>query len=224
MKKVSILGCGWVGKAVVDMLNTNKYDTVCLSRNIEENSIRGEYNCDILLIAIPPRECYLEVLRETLERVDTTTQVILLSSISFYDGKSLVIEAEGLVQHDHDDVVILRLGGLMGYDRIAGKYTAGKVLTSDARTNYVHRDDVVGIIESIIAEDVRDEIFDVVAPLQCTKKEIFAQNAELFGFEKTEFLSGDETGKVLAPTKLCEHLDYTFVKKDVKLFWDFDSD
>jgi len=78
---------------------------------------------------------------------------------------------------------------------------------------------LVGIIESIIAQDVRDEIFDVVAPLQCTKKEIFSQNAEAFGFEKTEFLSGDEVGKVLAPTKLCELLDYTFLKEDVKAFW-----
>jgi hypothetical protein len=219
MKKVSILGCGWLGKALMKVINTNKYYTFCLSRNIEENSIRGGYSCDVLVIAIPPRENYLEVLKETLEKVDAATQVILLSSISYYDGKSLVIEAEDLVQRMHEGALVLRLGGLMGYDRIAGKYTAGKVLTSDARTNYVHRDDVVGIIESIIAQDVRDEIFDVVAPLQCSKKEMFSQNAKAFGFEKTEFLSGDEVGKVLAPTKLCEHLAYTFLKKDVKAFW-----
>lgn len=224
MKKVSILGCGWVGKALVKLLNTNKYDTLCLSRNIEENNIRGGYSSDVLVIAIPPRDNYLEVLKETLGRVEALTQVILLSSISYYDAKSLVIEAEALVQRMHEGAVILRLGGLMGYDRIAGKYTAGKVLTSDVRTNYVHRDDVVGIIESIIAQDVRDEIFDVVAPLQCSKKEIFSQNAEAFGFEKTEFLSGDEVGKVLAPTKLCEHLGYTFLKEDVKAFWQLDSD
>jgi len=224
MTKVSILGCGWVGQALIDILNTNKYEDVCLSRDMEENSAQALYDCDVLVIAIPPRDNYLEVLRETLERIEATTQVILLSSISFYDGKPLVIEGEGLVQRMHEGVVILRLGGLMGYDRIAGKYTAGKVLTSDARTNYVHRDDVVGIIESIIEQDVRDEIFDVLAPLQCSKKEIFSQNAEMFGFEKTEFLSGDEVGKVLAPTKLCKHLDYTFVKKDVKAFWQFDSD
>ena len=224
MKKVSILGCGWVGKALVKILNTNKYDILCLFRNIKENSILGGYDCDVLVIAIPPRDNYLEVLKETLGRVDASTQVILLSSISFYDGKTLVIEAEALVQHDHQGAVILRLGGLMGYDRIAGKYTAGKVLTSDARTNYVHRDDVVGIIESIIAEDVREEIFDVVAPLQYSKKEIFSQNAEVFGFEKTVFLFCDEVGKVLAPTKLCDLLGYTFLKEDVKAFWQNDND
>lgn len=224
MKKVSVLGCGWVGKALVETIDTSKYETLCLSRNIEENRRRGGYGCDVLVIAIPPRDNYLDVLKKTLSRIEATIQVILLSSISFYDGRSLVIEAEGLLQRMHEGTVILRLGGLMGYDRIAGKYTAGNVLTSDVRTNYVHRDDVVGIIESIIAQNVRDEIFDVVAPEQCSKKEIFTQNAEIFGFEKTEFLSGDEVGKVLAPTKLCELLGYTFLKKDVKVFWQFDSD
>jgi len=146
--------------------------------------------------------------------------VIHLSSISFYDGKPLVIEAETLVQSMHEDVVILRLGGLMGYDRVAGKYTAGKVLTSDSRTNYVHRDDVVNILINIISNNIRNEVFDVVAPVQSTKKEIFSQNAKIFGFKETEFLQGDEVGKVLNPKKLCKALGYVFVKEDVRGFWD----
>ena len=216
MKKVAILGCGWVGVTLAEAINANKYETICLSRNIEEN----DYTCDTLVIAIPPRENYLDVLTYTLAKINPNTQVILLSSISFYDGKPLVIEAEALVQSMHAESVILRLGGLMGYDRVAGKYTAGKVLTSDSRTNYVHRDDVVNILINIIKNNIRDEVFDVVAPIQSTKKEIFAQNAKIFGFKETEFLSGDEVGKVLAPTKLCEMLGYVFVKEDVRRFWD----
>ena len=117
------------------------------------------------IIAIPPRENYLDVLEESLMHIEKNTQIILLSSISFYDGKALVVEAETLLQSLDEAVTILRLGGLMGYDRIAGKYTAGKVLTADSRTNYVHRDDVVGIIECIISQYVRGEVFDVVAPI-----------------------------------------------------------
>jgi nucleoside-diphosphate-sugar epimerase len=146
--------------------------------------------------------------------------VILLSSISFYDGKALVVEGETIVHDMCEDVTILRLGGLMGYERIAGKYTAGKVLTSDSRTNYIHRDDVVGIITRIIDKDIRVEVFDVVAPRQSTKKVVFAQNAKKFGFKKTEFLGGDEVGKELSPTKVCGMLDYAFKKPDVLAFWD----
>ena len=216
MKTISILGCGWVGKALQDSL---LHDTYCLSRDRSANSEAQLYDCDVLIIAIPPRDNYLEVIEQTLSHISAQTQVILLSSISFYDGKALVVEAETLLQNLDEDVVILRLGGLMGYDRIAGKYTAGKVLTSDSRTNYIHRDDVVGIIESIIEQDVRGEFFDVVAPIQSTKKIIFAQNAKKFGFKETEFLGGDEVGKELTPTKLCEVLDYVFKKPDVLEFW-----
>ena len=101
------------------------------------------YAVDVLLIAIPPRDNYLDVLEETLVHIDTSAQVILLSPISFYYEKPLVVEAEKRVRKLHKTIVILRLGGLMGYDRVAGKYTAGKVWDFDTRTNYVHRDDKV---------------------------------------------------------------------------------
>jgi nucleoside-diphosphate-sugar epimerase len=177
----------------------------------------------VLIIDIPPStQEYLEVLEESVYylKKENHTQVVFLSSISFYDGKQAVIEAEERMQELLDDVVILRLGGLMGYDRIAGKYTAGKVLTSDSRTNYIHRDDVVGIIESMIAHDVRAEVFDVVAPVQSSKKDIFTLNAKKFGFEKTEFLNGDKVGKTLSPNKLIDTLNYSFKKPDVREFWD----
>jgi len=196
------------------------YEIDCLSKDIEANINAKRYSCDVLVIAIPPRGEYLEVLRETLFYLEKSTQVILLSSISFYDGKPLVIEAEALVQSLHEHTVVLRLGGLMGYERIAGKYTAGKVLTSNTRTNYVHRDDVVGIIYRVISLGLEEEVFDVVAPVQCMKKEIFTQNAKAFDFKDTEFLAGEEQGKVLSPIKLCKMLDYDFVKKDVLGFWD----
>ena len=216
MKKVAILGCGWAGKILAQSIDANKYETICLSHDMEANN----YDCDALVITIPPRDNYLEVLTRTLEKISPNTQVILLSSISFYDGKPLVIEAEALVESMHEGSIILRLGGLMGYDRVAGKYTAGKVLTSDSRTNYVHRDDVVNILMNIILNNIRNEVFDVVAPVQSTKKEIFSQNAKTFGFKETEFLNGDEVGKVLTPTKLCETLGYGFEKEDVRGFWD----
>ena len=217
IKKVSILGCGWVGKTLKTALS---HDVYCLSRDIRANIEAQLYTCDVLVIAIPPRDNYLEVLEHTLSHISLQTQVILLSSISFYDGKSLVVEGETIVHDMCEDVTILRLGGLMGYERIAGKYTAGKVLTSDSRTNYIHRDDVVGIITSIIEKNIRVEVFDIVAPRQSTKKVVFAQNAKKFGFKETEFLGGDVVGKELSPTKLCEVLDYVFKKPDVLGFWD----
>jgi nucleoside-diphosphate-sugar epimerase len=223
IKKVSMLGCGWVGNALKASLESKDNIVQCLLRDTKLNRLTHFYDVDVLVIAIPPStQEYLDVLEESVYylKKENHTQVIFLSSISFYDGKQSVIEAEKLMQQLLDDVVILRLGGLMGYDRVAGKYTAGKVLTSDARTNYVHRDDVVGIIESIIFQDVREEVFDVVSPLQSSKKEIFMLNAKKFGFKPTEFLNGDKIGKVLSPNKLIDTINYNFTKPDVREFWD----
>lgn len=223
MKTVSILGCGWVGNALKASLESHNYVVHCLSRDTKLNRLTHFYDVDVLVIAITPStQEYLDVLKESVYYLnkENHTQVIFLSSISFYDGKQSVIEAEELMQQLINDVIILRLGGLMGYDRIAGKYTAGKVLTSDSLTNYVHRDDVVGVLESIIEQGVRAEVFDMVAPRQSTKKEIFASNAKKFGFEETLFLDGDNVGKILSPNKLIRRLDYHFKKPDVREFWD----
>ena len=94
-----------------------------------------------------------------------------------------------------------------------------KTLPSDSRTNYIHRDDVLGIIKNVIEQNIRSEIFDVVAPKQSSKKKIFAKNAKRFGFKETEFLGGDVQGKVLSPTKLFDVLEYVFKKEDVEKFW-----
>jgi len=216
-KTVSILGCGWIGKALKEALYKEKVN--CLSRDIQENEAKGFYLCDTFVIGIAPRENHLEVIQESLSKLKTTTQVIFLSSISFYNGKKLVIQAEELLQKLCKNAVILRLGGLMGYNRIAGKYTAGKLLPYNSRTNYVHRDDVVAIIQKVIALDVQKNIFDIVAPQQTTKKKIFLQNAKQFDFEKTNFLPHFQETKILTPDKICKECAYTFLQKDVEKFW-----
>jgi len=219
MKVVSVLGCGWVGKVLRDVLSS-EYKVHCLVRDMKENEKDGLYVCDIFIIAIPPKDDYLYVLSKTLDKLKPSTQVILLSSVSFYDGKFLVLEAESLVTKLHKRNVILRLGGLMGYDRIAGKYTAGKTLAHNSRTNYVHRDDVIGIIKSVIKKNIVNEIFDVVAPQQSTKKDIFYTNAKKFGFKETFFLPSCKVAKMLSFRKVCEVLKYNFLKEDVARFWD----
>ena len=221
-KKIAILGCGWVGNALKERLESLGDEVNCLCRDINMDTLVGFYACDVLIIAIPPSDEYLDVLEDVYfslslnEALDT--QIIFLSSTSFYDGKKIIIDAEELAKIKDPNTVILRLGGLMGYDRVAGKYTAGKTI-EDRATNYVYRDDVVGIIESIIEQNIRNKIFNVVAPIQSTRKEIFTQNAKAFGFEETHFEGTFDKTKSLNSEILCEVLGYNFKKEDVKDFW-----
>ena len=221
-KKVSILGCGWVGNTLKETLEVVGYSVNCLAHDFESNMQKNYYEVDVLIIALPPSaKDYLDVLKTTTNALSSQdkTQIIFLSSISYYDAKKMVVDAEVLMQKLVENIVMLRLGGLMGYDRIAGKYTSGKVLAHNSATHYIHRDDVIGIIETIIAKEVKNEIFDVVAPIQSTKKDIFSQNARMFGFDNTEFLDDLDVGKVIAPDKLLQVLGYNFKKVDVREFW-----
>jgi len=221
MKKVSILGCGWLGTALKEQLEKS-YKVTCLSKDIGMNSMVGYYNCSTLVIAIPPStENYLSVLEDTIFSLESNNppQIIFLSSTSFYRNKKSVVEAESLMLQLHYPTTILRLGGLMGYDRIAGKYTAGKTLKQNAPTNYVHRNDVVNIIELLIEKNIQEKIYTTVAPIQTTKKEIFDHNAKKFGFEKTHFEDEKATGQKLSSQKLIEELGYSFEFEDVFGFW-----
>ena len=221
-KKIAILGCGWVGSALKEQLESKGDEVTCLSRDINMDTVVGFYACDVLVIAIPPSDEYLEVIEDVYFSLSLnealSTQVILLSSISFYDGKKIIVEAEKLAKIKDENTVILRLGGLMGYERIAGKYTQGKSI-EDRGTNYAHRDDVVGIIESVIEQRVKNKIFNVVAPIQSTRKEIFTQNSQQFGFESTTFRESTSEIKSLSLEPLYEILGYRFQKEDVKDFW-----
>ena len=216
-KIISIVGCGWVGQALKEELKS--YKTHCLTRNIEENEKLNKYSCDTLVIAIPPKENYLEVIIQTVEKIDTSTQVIFLSSTSFYAGKELVVKGEILIKELHQNVLTLRLSGLMGYDRIAGKYTAGKIKMHDTLVNYVHRDDVVEIIKLCIERDVKTKTFDVTAPLHPKLSEVYSQNAKAFGWEDTYFESDEVLGRVISSEKLEKYLEYEFLKPHPLEFW-----
>ena len=222
-KKIAILGCGWVGNALKEMLESKGDEINCLSRDINMDTLVGFYACDTLIIAIPPSDEYLDVIEDAYFSVSLNealdTQVIFLSSTSFYDDKKIIVEAEELAKIKDPNTVILRLGGLMGYDRIAGKYTVGKTV-EDGKTNYVHRDDVVGVIESVIEQRLKAKILNVVAPVQSTKKEIYTKNAEAFGFEKTHFSENIGKDKGLNAKGVETLLNYMFKKPDVMEFWE----
>ena len=225
-QKISILGCGWVGKALASHLkNTysimasvqsqNSFDRLEVENKTilnAQNSFESPsfYNTDTLIIAIPPRGAYIENLKTIFSHIQNHTQVILLSSTSVYTQPSLMLQAEKEVQVLYPSLLILRLGGLMGYNRIAGKYTAGKTLEHDSYVNYVHRDDVVQVITKCIEKNIRANVFNVVAPLKSTKKEIYAYNSERYGFERTYFQSPKVQGKKVSSTKLIETLEYKF--------------
>ncbi len=183
------------------------------------------YQTDRLIIAIPPRGNYLSCLDMISQQIKPNTQVILLSSISVYgqtsgivtekmcraiDSGAIMIEGEKLLQQSIPSLLILRLGGLMGYDRIAGKYSAGKTMSKNSFINYVHRDDVVDVLKQCIEQNITHDIFNVVAPFHSSRKEVYDYHASKYGFEKTFFVDETLGGKKVSSQKLQKQLGFKF--------------
>lgn len=215
--RVGILGCGWVGEALRSKL-IDEFDVACTGR---ENYKRfAEYDTlDVFVCATPPSETTLKMLAFSLPKLKAECQVILLSSISYYKGRELVRKVEKAVHKMRKTCVTVRLGGLMGYDRIAGRYTAGKRIGQNRMTNYIHRDDVVGFVCKLIYEDEQEGVFDLVAPRQSDLKSIYDANAKRFGFAKTEFEEESVQDALELPYSVAKMDIYLFSKPDVRLFW-----
>ena len=243
MKNVSILGAGWVGKALAYHLEQHYHIKASVQSKSSFNSLDIEdkfllnsnnnyfhqdfYSTDTLVIAIPPRGEYLELLTRVLTYINPKTQLILLSSTSIYqqthgrvierdshtiiENHSLMLQAEQLLQRKHPYLIILRLGGLMGYNRIAGKYSEGTTIRQNAPVNHIHRDDVVEIIKQIIEKSIRNEVFNAVAPKHPSKQELYNKNAKQFSFQPTTFERSEVEGRTISSQKLIEHLKYEFI-------------
>lgn len=213
--KISILGAGWLGKPLAETLETKHKVQISIR---QKGVMQGAefYLCDALIISLPPRDEYLANIQSILNNTHKNTKIILLSSTSVYSQKAQgqkQILGENIIKDSHPNYLILRLGGLMGYDRIAGKYTQGKEVDSDAYTNYIHRDDVIHIIDALLLHEVKSETFNLVCPSHTQKKEVYENNAKLYDFKSTIFLSLEIKGKQISSKKIVEFLDYEFIYK-----------
>jgi nucleoside-diphosphate-sugar epimerase len=203
---------------------------------------------DTLLIDIPPKAArmgddfhpkQIRYLVDSIQR-SPIKHVIYVSSTSVYSELNRVVTetdvtepeqssapalviTELLVQELEPDrsVTILRCGGLMGYDRIPGKYIAGKTVDSGAvSVNYLHRDDAVGILNALILQKPSG-VFNAVAPLHPTREAIYRKSCADFGYALPTFVEPAKPidYKIISPEKLLNAIQYTFQYSDPLLFW-----
>ena len=103
----------------------------------------------------------------------------------------------------------------MGYERIPAKYVAGKtgLTTGEIPVNYIHRDDVIGVIEAFLQNPALwNNVYNVVAPLHPTRREVYLASCAPFGYEPPTFKNGGVTPfKIISSQKLQDALGYRFV-------------
>jgi nucleoside-diphosphate-sugar epimerase len=208
-----------------------------------EGDVAALLNADTLLINVPPKagkmgdDFHPQQIRSLVSAVRNSPikHVIYVSSTSVYPENSSVaresdvtaldqtsapalFQAEMLVQSLAPErlVTVLRCGGLMGYDRIPGKYIAGRQVDSGAvPVNYLHRDDAIGILTHLINEP-RPGVFNAVAPQHPDREAIYRKSCTDFGYALPSFTvpSQPVPYKIISPEKLVQATDYQFLYPD----------
>lgn len=202
---------------------------------------------DVLIINVPPKagkmgdKFHPQQVQGLVETIDQSSikYVIYVSSTSVYpELNHLMVEddvtepnqsaAPALVQAEQSvqsleptrSVTILRCGGLMGYDRIPGKYVAGRTVDSGGvPVNYLHRDDAVDILIMFVQRGLTGT-FNAVAPEHPIREAVYRKSCADFDYELPTFVASAEPVpyKLVSPSKLIETTNYAFNYPDPLAF------
>jgi nucleoside-diphosphate-sugar epimerase len=194
------------------------------------------FNTDVLIIALPPRgenvlENFPKQIGQIVQLIGETKieKVLFVSSTSVYqswngvvregdegypskiNGRAL-LKAEKLIQAlPGVKTTVVRLGGLIGYDRNPARFVTGKTdVIADTPVNLIHRDDAVLIILSLIEKDIWGEVFNACSPQHPTKREFYTKAAAISGIPAPVFSQARENYKIVNSDKLVSRLGYTF--------------
>ena len=207
--------------------------------NLPEPAWESILEAKTIIWAIPPRrkvngdDFYKNVLADFVRLLNQKTyqQVIFLSSTSVYKAENslvnedsalennLMSQAEKILHEIQSPLLLLRLGGLMGGERYVAKYYTGKAVpAANNAVNYVHRADVLEIINQSITCQLRG-IYNVVAPQHPIKAELVKSECQQRGLDlPLEYLEDKDACKVVSSDKLIQALNYSFQYPDPLLF------
>lgn len=126
-----------------------------------------------------------------------------------------LLQAETIVKTHYPETAssILRMSGLIGGERKAGRFFAGKknVPEGNAPVNLVHLDDCIAVIEAVIEQGAWGKLYNVCAEDHPRKSDFYTAQAIQEGFEPPVFLP-DATPryKVVSNELLRRELNYVF--------------
>ncbi|MDN5212546.1 SDR family NAD(P)-dependent oxidoreductase [Fulvivirgaceae bacterium BMA12] len=220
--------------------------TIDTTQTPEKSAVGNFFQCDLLIISLPPKIRKLGAehgINQTSRIIATAKnfdgKVIYTSSTSVYPTNSQSHDENSLTtnfpEHEHplldiekllknafgNNLTILRLGGLFGYDRIPVKYFLGKkeIHNSKFPVNYLHRDDAVGSIMTVIEKQAWGNIYNVVCPLHPTREAVFLKNAEVLNISKPVFGETVEGNyKIIEGDKIVRELGFFYQFPDPKNF------
>jgi nucleoside-diphosphate-sugar epimerase len=182
------------------------------------------FQSEILVVNIPPRtrsgngEFHLEQIKYLRGFLSNSSvkKVIFVSSTGVYPevisaekyaedfplslentGNGTIFQAEQLMNRDRNyELTTVRFGGLLGDDRIPGKYFSGKEnVAGHTRVNFIHRRDAVRLLAWVIERELWNQTFNGVAPNHPLRREIYEKNAAELGIAPPVSYQNEPEGK-----------------------------
>ena len=217
--------------------------------NIEGDDVASFFEADLIIINIPPGgrrdpdvvQTYPHKIKAILEKIKQSSikYVLFVSSTGVYgeakgevtelsatipgsnSGQAVLAAENLLAKHSTIETTILRMAGLVGGNRKAGRFLAGKknIPNGNAPVNLVHLEDCIAVIQEVIRQGAWNQIFNVCADEHPVKSIFYRQQAINQGFEPPSFL--DKSGgdaKIISNAKLKRQLDYLFKHPDPMFF------
>ena len=152
---------------------------------------------------------YPEVNREVSEDDD-----LVPSKLS---GTALKAVEELLISSKEFQTTILRLAGLIGYDRNPRNYLNKRRVIHKINTpvNLVHRDDCINVIYEIVRNDAWGRIYNVCCDKHPKRTDFYRNEAGVAGVELPELEESTTSDyKIVSNERLKRELNYSFIYPD----------
>lgn len=136
--------------------------------------------------------------------------VLALSSLRLDDEQK---RYEEKLRKHFNRVIILRLGGLIGYDRHPGKFLAAKKDLTGAYhpINLIHRDDVVRILTCMCQKIPERELYNLVCDHHPGRKEFYQEASRRLNLEIPHFIEDYSITTPASNKLLKDEYHYTFI-------------
>ncbi|CDL83053.1 Protein yeeZ [Xenorhabdus szentirmaii DSM 16338] len=269
VRKVSIIGLGWLGMPLAQALQSEGMQVVgskttpdgveaanmcgmdCYLLNLtpeidcEVDDLEQLMSVDILVLTLPVGgiaeggQGYVNAVQLVVDTAlsYSVPRIIFISSTSVYgpsvgyldeDGplcpetasaKALVELENWLHQLPNTSVDILRLVGLVGSGRHAGRFLAGKkaIAGGECAVNLVHQDDVISAIKLLIRQPEGGHIYNLCAAIHPKRSEYYPLISQRLDLPPPEFLQSenkDTESKIVDGSRICRELGFEYQFSD----------
>lgn len=225
-------------------LNINAFQITLKNDGINGNINAFLEDSDTLIINIPPglrrnpNKNHVKEIKHLIGKVEKSTvkNLLYISSTSVFENNTSftiindystpnatsksarqLIEIEELLKTNSNfTTTILRFGGLFDELRHPAKYLSGKqnVKNPNAPINLIHKLDCIGIITSILKQDLWGITLNAVYPYHPKKIKYYTSFCKINHLPIPKFdISGISKGKLVNSKKILIDLNYSFKHK-----------